>query len=193
MHSLLRVWCALTLYSRKMNSNAQPSPLKITKSQDVVLPMVAAASTAETKTAIDVSTITTEDLKRWVETVVQLKDLISSPPLVSELTQILTANHEAMSVITTLIRPLGFVPAEEHVEARLPPLLEAFKTLNEEDQLDSFLKDPSFLEAQQSVQQTPNDSGALTALQQFTSKVAEMYDSAIQKRLQKHVANDNEI
>lgn len=149
-----------------------------------ITPMVVAASTAETKTAIDVSTITTEDLKRWVETVVQLKDLISSPPLVSELTQILTANHEAMSVITALIRPLGFVPAEEHVEARLPPLLEAFKILNEEDQLVSFLKDPSFLEAQQSVQQTPNDSGVLTALQQFTSKVTEMYDSAIQKRLQ---------
>ena len=81
---------------------------------------------------------------------------------------------------------LGFakVEAAVHVEAKLPPELENFNILKEEKNVAAALKEKNFVQAQEAVQQKPNDAAALAALQAVVANAHKVYNTSIEARLQ---------
>ena len=111
-----------------------------------------------------------------------LKDL--NPSIMSTFAKAIAADPTALAAVTSLVQHLGFVDAAAHVEAKLPPELENFNVLKEEKNVAAALEDKHFVQAQEAVQENPNDAAALAALQAVVANAYKVYDSTIQARLQ---------
>ena len=143
------------------------------------------SATKSGTTPTTATTITATDLQQWVDTVAKLNTFVGlTPSVISQLTKQLVANNEAMSFLKKIGLGFAKVEAAVHVEAKLPPELENFNILKEEKNVAAALKEKNFVQAQEAVQQKPNDAAALAALQAVVANAHKVYNTSIEARLQ---------
>ena len=90
-----------------------------------------------------------------------------NPSLYVEFADALKDDEAAIEVLNKL----GFIQEAAHIEAMLPPQLQNFSIIKEEETVAAALNDSAFVAAQQAMQSAPNDPNVLTALQTEIAKV----------------------
>ena len=103
---------------------------------------------------------------------------------VDVLTEGFLNDPSSLEILARVVQRLGFTKEEKHAEAKLPPILENFVILKEQEQVAAAIQDLSFKAAQDAVQKTPTDEEVVTKLREETAKVTDVCNTAIQSRLQ---------
>ena len=103
---------------------------------------------------------------------------------VDVLTEGFLNDPSSLEILARVVQRLGFTKEEKHAEAKLPPILENFVILKEQEQVAAAIQDPSFKAAQDAVQKSPTDAEAVTKLREETAKVTAVCNTAIQSRFQ---------
>ena len=96
----------------------------------------------------------------------------------------LATDPNAMATFDLLTKDMGYMKAENRVEAKLPPELENFNVIKDTDSVAAVLTDPTFVAAQLAVQNSPTDPGALAQLRAAAFKAKKVTTAAVKERLQ---------
>ena len=96
----------------------------------------------------------------------------------------LATDPNAMATFDLLTKDMGYMKAEHHVEAKLPPELENFNVIKDTDSVAAVLTDPTFVAAQLAVQNSPTDPGALAQLRAAADRAIKVTTAAVKERLQ---------